>query len=807
MSGQLLKLFKAFSGASPVFKVAAALALSSVAVLGFQLVMMQMLSVAQWHHFAYMVISMAMLGFGTAGTFLVLFKDRLKENHRTIIPAGFLLASVSMALSAWFASRTGNFDVFLLFMDWEQVQRLLTLYLIWALPFFFAGLSITLAFFVYTKEIGSLYFANMIGSGVGSGISVLLLWVIPLVLMPGFFALMMAASALIILPPGRLFRSSFALTVFICIGSVFVPVLPEPSEYKDISKALNLPDAEIVHESFSPYGKVQILEAPALRFAPSLSMTRIGEPPVYPVMYNNGHYFGTISGVFEPGEHILDYTTRSLPFEIRTPELVAVLGAGTGMSASHALSKGAERVIMVESNRHALDVLKREASETAGQLLNHPGLSLWKDHPRRFLSRYRGQNPDLIITPVLGSFGGTSGVGSMDERFELTSQAFEKMWDRLSDEGIIATTVWADFPPRYVLKLLATWRNLLEAKELEPSDHVAAVRSWGTMTLILSKSPFTKDEISNIREYSQIYGYDPLLLPDIEDHERKRFNIPEDDSFFAQVDQVFSGDFDAFQNEYFFDIRPATDNRPFFAAFVTPGSLSELLDEYGISQLPYVELGFMLAFVTMFQIILVSLLLILLPLMKISWEKGKRRNTFFYFAGTGFGFMFFEISLIQQFILTLGQPVYSAALVISVILIASGAGSYYSKFLKPVSGNIRALACVIAGIIITYILMLSWVFSFIMNLHIAAGIFLAIVILGIPAFFMGMMFPLGLRRLQQADDSHIPWACGIDSFMSVSATAIATMAALLYGFSIVLLIAAGGYLICALSVKGLGNAA
>ena len=66
--------------------IALSVGVTSLAVISFQLVIMQLLSISQWHHFAYMVISMAMLGFGAAGTFLALFREWLKRNFDQAMP-------------------------------------------------------------------------------------------------------------------------------------------------------------------------------------------------------------------------------------------------------------------------------------------------------------------------------------------------------------------------------------------------------------------------------------------------------------------------------------------------------------------------------------------------------------------------------------------------------------------------------------------------------------------------------------------------------------------------------------------------
>ena len=52
--------------------------LVSAAAIGYELLLMRVLSIVQWHHFAYMIISVALLGYGASGTFIALFRKTLE---------------------------------------------------------------------------------------------------------------------------------------------------------------------------------------------------------------------------------------------------------------------------------------------------------------------------------------------------------------------------------------------------------------------------------------------------------------------------------------------------------------------------------------------------------------------------------------------------------------------------------------------------------------------------------------------------------------------------------------------------------
>lgn len=790
-------------------RLSVAVGLASAAVIAFQLVLMQLLAIAQWHHFAYMVISMALLGFGAAGTVLALCRAFFERNYAIALPALFLAGGVAMAATSWLAGLAGDFDAFLLFFDREQVGLLLLSYVSYCLPFFFCGLAITLVFYQEVPRIGLMYFANMTGSGAGAALIIGLLWVLPPARLAGVLAMLLLAAAWLSRPSRdsqALHPALWLVALLVPVASSFWPATLSSSEYKDIHGALQLPGARIEHRATSPYGLLEVVHADALRFAPSLSLRHRGEPPVRDVLFNDGEYFGTLLGHGLTGDdHILDYTTRGLPYALRSPGSVLALLAATGTDVSHALSHGVPKVDAVEPHRQVNALLREHLPDWIDGIYLDPAVTLYGVGVRAFLGRASGARYDLIALPVLGSFGGTAGVRALQEQYHLTLEAFHAMWARLGDDGMIAATLWQEDPPRASLKLLATWRQLLEDTAVDDrTAHVAAIRSWGTVTFLLSKSPFSDTERERLRAFGSDRGFDPLLLEDLRPGERQRYNRMSDDSWFTAIDTLWLGAPAELYRRTPYNLRPATDDRPFFSHYMHWGGLAELHDTYGARELPYLELGFVLAVFTLAQIMLVAVVLIVLPLFRIGWAGARRRWTFVYFASLGTGFMFFEIVLIQKLLLYLDQPVYAAATVLATLLASSGAGSWFSARFDA-SGRVLAMAgLLVASLILLYTFGLRPALQVSMAWPLAAKAIGVFLLLAPPAFFMGMMFPLGLRRLSGSQARQIPWACAIDSCLSVSATAFATIIALDAGFTSVLLIAAAAYAVVALAGPQLG---
>jgi spermidine synthase len=385
-------------------------------------------------------------------------------------------------------------------------------------------------------------------------------------------------------------------------------------------------------------GLVQAAAGPALRWAPGLSLAFTGEVPVRAAVFVNGNWFGPVlSWSPEATEHLLDYSTAALPYALSAPEGVLVLHAGTGAEVGQALTRGARRVVAVEPHGSVAELLGERFTAAQGRLWRHPAVTVAPLEPRTQLaadpSRY-----DLIVLPTVGAFGGTAGLYALQEQYLFTREAFAEMWRHLSEDGLLAVTVWMDYPPRAPLRLAATLVEALEAAGVgDPLAHLAAVRGWGTVTFCVSRSPLTPADIEAVRAFGRQLLFDPLLLPGLDAAERERFNKLQDPGFFPDLDRLLGPDRERLYAGYDFRLRPATDDRPFFSQFLRWQSLPNLVRLFGERTVPFLETGYLLVLLTFVQMLLAALVLILLPLFRLGWTRGNRLPVFFYFGGLAVG--------------------------------------------------------------------------------------------------------------------------------------------------------------------------
>ena len=272
----------------------------SLSVVAFEIHLMHFFSIVQWQHFASMVISIALLGFGTSGTLLSLFRKKMLQ-HSSVLVSFFMITSGLLMMIALPLSRHEFFrlDTFTLFTDRSQVLKLTLNYFLFFLPFLFAALSIGLVFVKKASKIGYYYFADLLGAGFGGLLALLLMWMSELGTISLIVSILPLFAGILNLKIAR--KKEFSLLISYGAGClVFLifswnhPLSLQSSPYKSISYALDLPEAHIETEHHSPYGYLQVVSSPVQRFAPGLSLGARIEVPPSPVVFNNGNWYAPI---------------------------------------------------------------------------------------------------------------------------------------------------------------------------------------------------------------------------------------------------------------------------------------------------------------------------------------------------------------------------------------------------------------------------------------------------------------------------------------------------------------------------------
>ncbi len=781
----------------------AAVGLLSAAALGYEVLLLRLFAIIQWHHFAYLAISVALLGFGAAGTFVTLVRSRLLAAY----PLSFWLFAAAFAVAApacFAAAERVPFNALEIAWNPGQFLGLTAIYVLLFMPFFCAATALCLAYARFGEHIPRLYGADILGAGLGSAALLAMLFFLhPADALRAICAGGLASAALAAWPASKRWGSLLAVATL--IGPALLPAQALqliPSDYKDLRQALRVKDARIMAERFSPLGVVTVVDSPLapLRYAPGLSLSAATGPPPQMGLFVDGQAAGAVTR-YDGDTAALAYlgdTTSALPYRLLEHPRVLVLGAGGGADVLQALYHGAAQVDAVEIDRQVTALVEEDLAAFSGRPYSARGVRLHVAEARGFVAASR-ERFDLIQVALLDSFGSSAaGLGSLAESNLYTVEALEAYLGRLSPGGLLAITRWVMLPPRDSLRLFATAATALEGRGVtEPGQALAMIRSWNTVTLLVKNGAFSPEEIAGIKHFCRQRSFDIVHVAGLAAAEANVFNLLERDDFFAGTQALLGPGRREFMERYKFDLEPATDDRPYFFHFFKWRTLPELLELRSRGGLPPLDWGYPVLVMALAQAVVVSLLLILLPLALsgtrlafASAPAGLRRRLPGYFLALGLGFMAIEMPLLQRFALFLSHPLYAAAVVLSVFLVFAGLGARYSARLPPAA---RWPFAAIIAMAVAYAFLLPPLLAQAMGIAQGWKIIVTMLLVAPPAFCLGMPFPLGLAAVSARAAPLVPWAWGINGFASVVATLLATLLAIHSGYAVVLLSAAALY--------------
>jgi len=793
--------------------------LISAAAISYEILLMRLLSIIQWHHFVSMIISLALLGYGASGTFVALTQKWFVPRFGVFFIGNATLFGLTMVGSFIIAQQIA-FNPLEIMWENRQFLRLLGVYLALFVPFFCAANCICIVFTRFKDQVHRIYRFDLLGAGVGALLMVFMLFkfspatCLKILGAAGPFAAALLALSLHV---SWSRRAAFGLMLFGCMAPFIWPqewVSLRISEYKGLSLALRAPDTKIINEHFSPLGWLAVVQSPTIpfRYAPGLSLNCSMEPPPQLGIFTDGDAFSPITRYDGNREHIahLDYLSSALPYHLLEGSEVLILGAGGGMDVLMALYHQAENIDAVEINPQVVDLVRRMHADFAGHIYQKDKVMVHLTEARGFVTKGR-KNYDLIQVSLLDSFSSSiSGAGALNASYLYTVEALQEYFHRLKPGGFLAITRWVKVPPRDALRLFGTAITACQKLGMDdPGQQLAMIRSWKTATLLLKKGVFSKAEVSAIKSFCHERSFDTVYYPGITKTHVNQYNLLEEPYFYQGVTALLGKERDEFVNRYKFHISPTTDDRPYFFHFFKWRTLREILALKGQGGLPLLEWGYPVLVATLLQAVIMSFVLVLLPLALLTrnvMARRQRGRLISYFFCLGLAFLFIEMAFIQKFILFLHHPVYSASAVLCAFLIFAGLGSGFSKRWSENLERLRAranglpIATAVAGIGIMsflYVIFLPPMFQHWMYLSNLWKIPITILLIAPLAFCMGMPFPLGLSKAAYTRPDFIPWAWGINGCASVLSAILATILSVHFGFNLVIGIALALYFISA----------
>lgn len=767
----------------------------SFSILSYEIIFTRIFSYSQWHNLSSLIITMALLGFGVSGSVISVIVKRIEKNYSLYFSGAMLLFPVFLGLG-FIISSTLDFNPYEITFRPGQVIAVFLYFFIMGFSFFIGASIICIAFLKYS--ISKSYFINLLGSGVGPLCVVAASFFFhPCDIMAGIIFISMIPALVTAFNISR--RYAFvSVTIMVLLGVTVIMAflsldIKKVSQYKAISGALNLPDAEVVYEDYSPLAVVQVVEAKGLRSTAGLSLAS-----PFHVPEQKGIFFdaGSMSPVTPFKGDINDisyikYLASYLPFHvIDKKNNVLVIGAGGGESILKSVLSGFKKIDGVEVNHRVIELMRNQFGTFSGEIYNRENVTIHNQEARSYIKQTR-KKYDLIELSMIDAYNTTaSGVYALNESYLYTVESIEDYFKCLNETGFLAITRWMVTPPRDNLKVFNLLIKALKKMGIEDvKEHLIAIRSLQTMTVMVSKTPVTEGIKDKTREFARKRFFDLVYYPGIKENEVNQFIELETPVYYNGLQKLFSEKADSFVKGYDFDITAPTDNRPYFYNFFKLPVIKYII-KYGPSQLPVTEWGYLILFIILLPVMIISFIFIIFPLL-ISGRTGRKINkvVFAYFSIIGVGYFFIEMPLIQKMVLFLGDPSYSLPVVIAGLLVSSGMGSLFSDRLFP--ENRRIFISVFLVVLITgfYLFFMDIIFSFFMTLSIGFKIFLVLLMIAPQGFFMGIPLPQGLNLLKKKNDFSLAWAWGINGFFSVISILLATITAIILGFRGVFIIA------------------
>jgi len=813
----------------------AGLFLLSAATLAFEVNLTRIFSVAQFYHFAFMIVSLALLGFGASGTFLTLRQrsgqalfPRLREHDsaRTLplLGWGFALTAIgSYALTLYVP-----FDSFRIAHDWRQGFVLALHYVALATPFFCSGAAVGLLLAARPERANRTYAANLTGSAAGCLLAVAgpsLVGGEGTVLLSAALGLLAALifqhhASRITHHATRITHHASRITQATIVLLLILAALWSPpfleirlSSYKSLSYALLYPDAELVFRRWNGFSRVDVVRSESIHSLPGRGFLCPGQPPLQLGLTVDGDDLSPISHVspgFTPAAAVgamefTDCLLTALPYRLRPGAHALVLEPRGGFDVLVALAEGARAVTAVEANPLIVEAVRAQGA-WAGDLYDDPRVTVVLEEGRAYARRTQERYDVAVLSLTVPQRTVTSGAYSLAEDYRYTMQAFADYLARLDEGGLLVVTRWLQVPPSEAVRALALAVEAVERAGGDPRTSVVALRSYQQMLILVRRGAFTEGELETVRAFAAPRAFDLVWLPGIHPDEVNRYNVLPEPDYYRICVELLEGEEadrcgrrDAWYQAYPFDVEPPGDDRPFFGHFFKWRQAPDVLAMAGHTWQPFGGAGYFVLLALLALAVIAAGVLILLPLaMGGSFDffrdgrGGSLGATLGYFALLGLGYLCVEIPLLQRFILFLGHPAYAMATVLFALLLFSGLGSLLSRRV-PLRLVLILLPLLVGG----YALGLPALFGAPLATSLGSRIVIAVVALAPLGLLMGMPFPKGLALLEQKapcdSDTLIAWAWGVNGAASVVASILAALLALSFGFSTVLAVGAVCY--------------
>lgn len=786
----------------PGRRLLAGVGLVSFSALLLELTLTRLFSVVLFYHFAFLAISIALLGLGAGGVFAFIRRTWLERwSTREIAGTSCIAGSVAILVTLEVVLHSS----ISLAPSGGNLLRLTVLYVVSAIPFFFCGLLLSVVFARLARNIPRLYGADLAGGAVACLLTVPALnWLgAPNAIVAS--AITLAIGGLVWSERTAMRRAATAVAiVFVVLAAVntqgwLFDIVYAKGMYRDPKWV-----------EFARWNAISRVEVDDQGGAKAIVID--ADASTYIMNVAPEKWAGTV------WQKNLMSAAPSPVNVLRPIGDFAIIGPGGGVDVLRAVGNGSKNVTGIEINPIiANDIMRGRYADFSYHLYERPDVHIHVADGRSFIRNSKDQY-DVVQMTLVDTWASTAaGAFALSENNLYTEEAFREYFDHLKPDGMLAITRWEFKSPREALRVVSNAIAVMHAMGIQDVQGHFIIVSDGELNedgrpvlVLAKKSAFTRAEEIAVLEHLE-RNKNLALIYSPSDHSRPAGVHPVDPSLrwnpFTAL--IVSDDPVGFAQKYAYNVSPVTDNAPFF--FFTM-KLKQMVGhsalEKGIDW--KVNLGVLVLFIVLGVSVVAVLAFLIIPLLWYAPARGESPWRLLYFVVVGLGYILIEIALIQRFVLYLGHPTYALTVVIFLMLLSSGLGSLLSR--RWIGDPRRVWLPIVAVTLL--VLLYSGLLAPVLHATVGRAFGIKLLVsaaLLIPlGLLMGMPFPTGLRAMAPgtvgiadaeigavADGGQVEWAWALNAAASVLGSVSAILIAIQWGLTVTLIVAAVSYLVAA----------
>jgi len=761
----------------PAFGVVyAGVALTTASTLIFELALTRLFSVIFYYHFAFLAISIALFGLGAGGVVSYFFPQHGPALYRRLGVVSASNALVTVLTLIWMLGRSGAISF----------TSLGSVFLAASLPFLLSGIVVSLAISETIQRVERVYFWDLTGAALGC---LLLIPLLNLAGAPGAVlasALLSASASAVWFGLGRAVRGR-AFGVALALVLIGLLVYNKQARFLDLREAKGAPLRDEIFVRWNSFSRI------AVQSRPSGGLTVVIDADA-----TTGISQFDLDHLTAADRAHLAAQGPGLVYHLRPAAKTLVIGAGGGWDVARALASGSRDVTAVEINPIiATTIMRQNFAAQSQRLYFRPEVRVVVEDGRTYVRRSPEKYQVLQATLVDTWASTAAGAFALSENNLYTVDAFVEDLDHLTPGGVLSFTRWGFDPPRESLRLVSLARAALtRLGQTDAWRHVAVLREqtrklagWGaTDTVLIGRQPFTSDDLARIHQAAA--GFDTVYAPDAP-------------GLTAFRDLLLAPDPQPFYDSYRFDVRPLTDDRPFFFYTVQPRDVWSFVRSFNRHSADYkVNLALSSLFALVGVSAVATLVTLLLPPLLVGARLPRERGVAWflpYFLLLGAGYIIVQVGLIQKLILLLGHPTYALTVVVFSMLVSSGVGSFTSRaLLHRRERRLRLVPVAVAVAVSVLALAIAPADAALAAAPAFVRLLSAVLLVAPAGFLMGMPFPGGLAVLEAWQPSAVRWAWSMNAAASVLGSALSICCAIYFGLRTALFLGAACYLAAAI---------